>query len=183
LFSSLRHNLRRIAAILCVAFFVPPAGAQDPRETLPMELPPEWGRSQASPGLSSRPVASLEGAIDATKYVLGPGDLLEVVYTGRPDPSERVRVTPSGRVHLAPTGPIPVAGLTLAEAEEKIRKALSRYYSKTNIGLDLLEVRTFRVHVLGHIENPGAREVTAANRVSDLFPPEEPKPATTNRSY
>jgi protein involved in polysaccharide export with SLBB domain len=145
-----------------------------------MELPPEYARSQASSsGLSSRPVASLEGAIDATKYVLGPGDLLEVVYTGRPDPSERVRVTPSGRVHLAPTGPIPVAGLTLAEAEEKIRKALSRYYSKTTIGLDLLEVRTFRVHVLGHIENPGAREVTAANRVSDLFPPEEPKPTTT----
>ncbi|HET9886133.1 MAG TPA: SLBB domain-containing protein, partial [bacterium] len=165
--------------MLCAALSAP-ARAQDPREQYPLQLPSNLSELQTpTTGLSSRPVAYLEGAIDPAHYILGPGDLLEVVYTGRPDPSEQVRITPSGRVHLAPTGPLPVAGLTLAEAEEKIRKALSKYYSKTTIGLDLLEVRTFRVHVLGHIENPGAREMTAANRVSDLFPREEPRPATT----
>ena len=165
--------------LLAIAALSAQAHAQDPRENLPFELPSDLsGLRTPSSNLESRPVAFLEGAIDPARYVLGPGDLLEVVYTGRPDPSERVRVTPSGRVHLAPTGPIPVAGLTLAAAEEKIRNALSRFYSKTKIGLDLLEVRTFRVHVLGHIKNPGAREMTAANRVSDLFPPEAPRPTT-----
>jgi len=178
----LRSMPRWIAAglVLLVAPVSGPAHAQDPREDLGFPLPSNLAEMQApTSGFSSRPVAYLEGAIDPARYILGPGDLLEVVYTGRPNPSEQVRVTPSGRVHLAPTGPIPVAGLTLAEAEQKIRKALAKYYSKTTIGLDLLEVRTFRVHVLGHIPNPGAREVTAANRVSDLFPSEEPREAAT----
>jgi protein involved in polysaccharide export with SLBB domain len=120
----------------------------------------------------SRPVATLEGAVDPERYVLGPGDLLEVMYTGRANPSEEVRVSPSGRIHLAPTGPVAVAGLTLAEAEEKVKQVLARYYAQTKIGLDLLEVRSFRVHVLGLVPEPGAREVTAAHRVSDLFRPE-----------
>jgi protein involved in polysaccharide export with SLBB domain len=70
---------------------------------------------------------------------------------------------------LSPTGPVEVAGLTLAEAEAKLKKILSGYYAQTKIGLDLLEVRSFRVHVLGLVAQPGAREVTAAHRVSDLF--------------
>ena len=178
---SLRDISRRLpAALIMIAALSPPANAQDPRENFSLELPSNLSELQnSSNNLSSRPVAFLEGAIDPARYVLGPGDLLEVVYTGRPDPSERVRVTPSGRVHLAPTGPISVSGLTLAAAEAKIREALSGFYSKTKIGLDLLEVRTFRVHVLGHLPDPGAREMTAANRVSDLFPPEEPRPPST----
>ncbi len=113
----------------------------------------------------------LEGAIDPETYVLGPGDLLEVAYTGRSNPTEQVRVSPSGRIHLAPTGPVPIAGLTLAAAEAKLKKTLAGFYAQTKIGLDLLEVRSFRVHVLGLVSDPGAREVTAAHRVSDLFSP------------
>jgi protein involved in polysaccharide export with SLBB domain len=119
--------------------------------------------------LPSRPVAMLEGAVDPTQYVLGPGDLLEIVYTGRSDPTEQVRISPSGRIQLAPTGPVMVAGLTLAEAEAKVKQMLSRYYAQSKIAVDLLEVRSFRVHVLGLVPEPGARDVTAAHRVSDLF--------------
>jgi protein involved in polysaccharide export with SLBB domain len=111
----------------------------------------------------------LEGAIDPEAYVLGPGDLLEVVYVGRALPAERVRVSPSGRINLSPTGPVHVAGLTLQGAQESIREVLSRFYDDTRISVDLLEVRTFQVHLLGRVENPGTRTVSAASRPSDLF--------------
>jgi protein involved in polysaccharide export with SLBB domain len=116
-----------------------------------------------------RPDSALEGAIDPETYVLGPGDLLEVSYVGMSQPAERVRVTPSGRVHLKASGPVGVAGLTLAGAEEELRRELSRFYGGTRITVDLVEVRTFRVHLLGHVERPGAFTVSATQRASDLL--------------
>jgi protein involved in polysaccharide export with SLBB domain len=135
---------------------------------------------RAAPPASSRAV---EGAVDPTKYVLGPGDLLEVVYTGRSGPSERVRVSPSGRIHLEPTGPVEVAGLTLAGAEELLREILSEFYAETRISVDLLEVRTFRVHLLGHVSEPGPVEVAATSRASELLQYQtETRPGASSRN-
>ncbi len=162
----------RARAPALLAFVLAPALAS--AQSIPSDVLDAARRSSASAADAGspvpRPVATLEGAVDPAAYVLGPGDLLEIAYTGRANPVERVRVSPSGRIHLAPTGPVEVAGLTLAEAEAKLRELLGRYYSQTRIGLDLIEIRSFRVHVLGEVERPGAREVTAAERVSDLFP-------------
>jgi protein involved in polysaccharide export with SLBB domain len=84
-------------------------------------------------------------------------------------PAERAPVTPSGRIHLEATGPVGVAGLTLTEAEDRLRRELSRFYGGTRITVDLVEVRRFRVHLLGHVEEPGAFTVRATQRASDLL--------------
>lgn len=127
------------------------------------------GNASAATAADARSSVPLEGAIDPARYVVGPGDLLEIGYVGMSQPAERVRVTPSGRVHLKATGPVGVAGLTLAEAEERLRDALSRFYGGTRVTVDLLEVRTFRVHLLGHVQAPGAFTVSATQRASDLL--------------
>jgi len=122
---------------------------------------------------TSAPVAgsevALEGAIDPAVYVVGPGDVLEIAYVGMSQPAERARVTPSGRIHLEATGPVGVAGLTLTEAEDALRDVLSRFYGGTRITVDLVEVRKFRVHLLGHVARPGAFTVRATQRASDLL--------------
>jgi protein involved in polysaccharide export with SLBB domain len=125
-------------------------------------------RDARGPAAISTPV--LAGAVDPDEYVLGPGDLLEIAYIGRSSPFEQVRVSPSGRIHLAPTGPIEVAGLTLAAAEMLLKTRLSEYYAGTRITVDLLEVRRFRVHLLGHVLVPGTIETAATRRASDLLP-------------
>jgi protein involved in polysaccharide export with SLBB domain len=141
------------------------SGARVPAELL--DEARREGEAQSLPAGGG--AAALEGAVDPERYVLGPGDLLEIAYVGMSQPSERVRVTPSGRVHLKATGPVAVAGLKLAEAEERLRKELQRFYGGTRITVDLLEVRTFRVHLLGHVERPGAFTVRATQRASDLL--------------
>ena len=108
--------------------------------------------------------------------------MLEVAYTGGSQPSERVRVTPSGKIHLAPTGPVEIAGLTLTDAQVRLRELLSRFYADTRISVDLVEVRRFRVHLLGHVETPGAFEVSAAHRASDLASLQEPRDRASARN-
>lgn len=167
--------MRLGAALLAGALLLAgsaPAVAQKIPERLPPDLETLRGAAEAASPVTTTPAAgatALEGAIDPTEYVLGPGDLLEVVYTGSSQPSERVRVTPSGRIHLAPTGPVEVAGLTLEEAGARIREALARFYADTRISVDLLEVRKFRVHLSGHVEEPGSFTVSASDRASDLL--------------
>lgn len=123
----------------------------------------------ASASASPAPASTLDGAVDPATYVLGPGDLLEVAYVGASQPSERVRVTPSGRIHLQAPGPVEVAGLTLSRAQTRIRDALSRFYADTRISVDVLEVRRFRAHLLGHVKEPGTFVVSATQRASDLL--------------
>lgn len=149
---------------------VPSAGAQSLSGSVAAELAESAARREVQ---APRPVSDLEGAIDPDQYVLGPGDLMEVVYTGTSQPSERVRVSPSGRVHLSASGSVEVAGKTLTEGEASIRRTLARYYDDTRISVDLLEVRSFRVHLLGHVEEPGATTMSAADRASDLLGADE----------
>jgi len=146
-----------------------PAGVLAQTGDLSAEEASRLARTRANVRAPAAPSLAVEGAVDPTGYVLGPGDLLQVVYTGRADPSEQVRVTPSGRIHLEPTGPVDVAGLTLAGAEQRIRDILSGFYEDTRISVDLLEVRTFRVHVLGHVREAGPVEVAATSRASELL--------------
>ncbi len=153
---------------LLLALLASLAAAQELPQSLALGKAAALSKSEtlARPAVGGQP---LEGAIEPEVYVLGPGDLLEVVYVGRALPAERVRVSPSGRINLSPTGPVQVAGLTLQGAEESIREILSRFYDDTRISVDLLEVRRFQVHLLGRVENPGVRTVSAASRPSDLF--------------
>ena len=112
-------------------------------QTLPSSLADQLPEGQLPPsrsstsGMSQGSPTVLEGAVDPAEYVLGPGDVLQIVYTGRVQPAERVRVTPSGRIHLMATGPIEVAGLTLLDAGDEIREALSEYYDDARISVDL----------------------------------------------
>jgi protein involved in polysaccharide export with SLBB domain len=148
------------------------ASAQSVSPRAAEELAASLRAGDNAPAPSARAASTLEGAIDPESYVLGPGDLLEVVYRGTSQSPERVRVSPSGRIHLSATGPVLVAGLTLAEGEKRLRKELSRYYGNTGISVDLLEVRTFRVHLLGHVEEPGAVTVSASDRADAVLSPE-----------
>jgi polysaccharide biosynthesis/export protein len=57
-----------------------------------------------------------------------------------------------GNIELPEVGPIPVAGLTLNEAQSKIQKSLSSYLKKATIVVKLV---SFKITVLGEVNDPG----------------------------
>jgi protein involved in polysaccharide export with SLBB domain len=164
-------RLARAAAALAgavLSVLAGPAAAQPAAGRTPEELAAR-ARAAAGTSVAAPAGATLEGAVDRAAYVLGPGDLLEVAYTGSSQPTERLRVSPSGRVQLAAAGPVEVAGLTLTDAETKLKDVLYRFYEGTRISVDVVEVRTFRVHLLGQVVAPGSFSVAATERASDLL--------------
>ncbi len=115
-----------------------------------------------------QPVA-LDRVIDSATYRLGPGDVVVVNLWGNTFLEIELAVTPEGRILVPGVGPVAVAGSTLVQAERLVVDSARPAYGNSRLTLSLTELRTFRVHVSGMVEDPGSYVATPADRVSDVI--------------
>jgi len=118
---------------------------------------------------SSPPDQMLEGPVDPALYHLGPGDLLDVRIGSTPPIDRVLRVAPQGTLIFPEGALVRVAGLSVAKAESVLTQDLSRYYRKPEVRLNLLELRTFGVFVIGEVVRPGMARGSAVDRASALI--------------
>ena len=116
-----------------------------------------------------RPSVALDRIIDRTTYRLGPGDRLVLNLWGTTNRSFELEVTPEGDMLIPAVGPVHVADSTLAEAESLVVVAAQQVYEKARLTLSLSALRTFRIHVSGHVVRPGSHLATVADRVSTVI--------------
>lgn len=98
------------------------------------------------------------------RYVVGPGDELELSIFGVQTGSYSLIVRPDGTVEIPYAGIVSVSGLEVRGLEEKIKRILiTRGYEplrtgKTELSVRLTKIRTIQVHVVGAME-PGTYSV------------------------
>jgi polysaccharide export outer membrane protein len=102
-------------------------------------------------GLSPR----LSGAVE--EYLLGPGDVIRVNVFKNPDLSLDTRVSEAGTISFPLIGSVPVAGLTLPQAERKIADALKNggFVLNPQVSILLTTAVGNQVAVLGQVNKPG----------------------------
>lgn len=94
-------------------------------------------------------------------YVLGPGDLMILnLWGGHSERSERT-VDRQGQIALPEAGSVVVAGLTITQAQETIRKALAGQFRAERVEIALGRVRSVRVYVVGDVQRPGAYDISS----------------------
>lgn len=99
-------------------------------------------------------------------YVLGPGDEVIIDVWGTNEANIKQEISPEGRIIVSQVGPIALSGLTVKEAEGKVKSALSKIYSSLRSGgsklsLTLGNVRTIQVNVFGEVEAPGTYRLSS----------------------
>ena len=94
-------------------------------------------------------------------YVLGPGDNLVVNMWGGASASLSRTVDRQGQIELPEAGTITIVGLTVAEAQAAIQRALSTQFQGEHVEISLGRVRTVRVYVVGDVQRPGAYNVSS----------------------
>ncbi|MBV5259700.1 sugar ABC transporter substrate-binding protein [Synechococcus moorigangaii CMS01] len=99
----------------------------------------------------SMPAASLDQT-----YILGVGDELAINVFNVPEYSGDQRVLADGSLNLPAVGKVPVAGLTLEEAEVAIATRYQSELRYPRITLVLLQSRPFRVTLSGEVNTPGS---------------------------
>lgn len=95
-------------------------------------------------------------------YVLGPGDEVIIDIWGDSKQTLRQSIAPDGTIIDPQIGPITLNGLTIQEANSRLKNAYSRIYSTMNgeepttfMKMSLGEIRSIRVNVMGEVVVPG----------------------------
>ena len=94
-------------------------------------------------------------------YRLGPGDAVNIDIYGASQKSELTTVSPDGDVVIEGFGPVQVSGLTVAEANARLRSTLGSRYSSSRVRLTVGQTRTIMVNVMGEVKRPGTYTLSA----------------------
>ena len=94
-------------------------------------------------------------------YRLGPGDAVYVDVWGASQERFESTVSPDGTINIENYGPINVDGLTVAQANARLRSTLGRRYSSSNIRLTVGQTKTITVNVMGEVQVPGTYTLSA----------------------
>ncbi|MET0488153.1 MAG: polysaccharide biosynthesis/export family protein [Candidatus Rokuibacteriota bacterium] len=105
----------------------------------------------------------------APDYVIGPEDLLLVSVWKNETLSRQLPVRPDGKISMPLLHDIDAAGLTPLQLRDKIAKALAEYMPNPEVSVTVLEVRSYRVSVLGEVQRPGVLQLKAPTTVLEAL--------------
>jgi len=109
----------------------------------------------------------------AREYTLGANDIISIEFLGIPELSRELRIQPDGKISMAYTKDFNVAGKTISEVQEIIKKTYDEYLENPKISIKLIQTKPFIVYVSGAILNPGSYELnTITNQASYNLKPE-----------
>ncbi len=94
-------------------------------------------------------------------YVVGPGDEVKVDIYGASQKSSTYTVSPDGDIVIDGYGPVNLAGLTVKQANARLRSTVGSRFSSSSIKLSLGQTRTIMVNVMGEVQNPGTYSLSA----------------------
>ena len=94
-------------------------------------------------------------------YRLGPGDAVFVDIYGASQKSIQATVTPDGTIVLEGFGPVDVSGLTVAQANARLKATLGSRYSSSKVRLTVGQTKTIMVNVMGEVKAPGTYTLSA----------------------
>lgn len=94
-------------------------------------------------------------------YRLGPGDAVFIDIYGASQKTIEGTVSPDGNVTIEGFGPVQVSGLTVKEANSRLRATLGKRYSSSRISLTVGQTRSIMVNVMGEVKNPGTYTLPA----------------------
>ena len=94
-------------------------------------------------------------------YRLGPGDAVIIDIYGASQKTIESTVSPDGTVTIEGYGPVNVSGLTVAQANARLRGTLGSRYSSSHIKLTVGQTKTIMVNVMGEVKTPGTYTLSA----------------------
>jgi polysaccharide export outer membrane protein len=144
-----------------------PAGS-DPTATAPSTL-----RSPAAPGAKPPAQPASDAALQAVTvpadYVIGPDDVLQVVFWQEKDLSAEVVVRPDGRISLPLINEVAASGSTPAQLRTAIMQAASRFVTDPSLTIFVKTINSRKVFVMGMVTRPGPYQLNDTMTVLQML--------------
>ena len=101
-------------------------------------------------------------AAGETDYRIGPGDVLNVDVWKDPALTRLLSVLPDGKIAYPLIGELSAAGKTVAQLKKEIEGKLVRYMSDPVVTVEVRQMNSLHIYVLGRVNAPG-RSVLSSN--------------------
>lgn len=110
---------------------------------------------------SNSGAASQDNLPVGADYVIGPGDALRIDIWGPLQARHELEVDRNGEISIPRVGPVKVWGLSYAQLQPVLDKAVSRYFKGHELNVTLGKLRSIQVFVVGEVHAPGAYTVSS----------------------
>ena len=94
-------------------------------------------------------------------YVLGPGDQLVIDIYGASQQTMVHTISPEGTITIGGYGPVYLSGLTVEEAQKKLRGTIGSRYQSSSLQVTVGNTRTIQVNIMGEVRAPGTYRLSA----------------------
>jgi polysaccharide export outer membrane protein len=157
-------SLAGLVAVACCLPHAASAAQQPPAQTAP---PP----AQTAPP----PAAAVAAPVTPTGvelppgYVIGPDDVLTVVFWRDKEMSTEVAVRPDGKVTLPLVNDIVAAGKTPDQLRAEIAQAAARFVEEPTVTVVVKTINSRKVYITGMVGKSGAFPLTGPTTVLQLI--------------
>jgi polysaccharide export outer membrane protein len=103
------------------------------------------------------------------EYLIGPGDVLQIVVWKHQELSRTVPVRPDGKISVPLLDDVQAAGLTAVGLKEVVAAGLQKYLETPIVTVIVAEVNAYRVTVLGEVKNPGTYALKGRMTIVDVI--------------
>ena len=108
--------------------------------------------------------------VDPDEYIVGPGDELYInIISSNETFDHSLVISPTGQLLIPSVGMVDCNKLKLSQLVKEIKREVRSWSTNVRINVELINIREFRILVLGQFDNAGYFIVTPMTKVSDLF--------------
>jgi len=111
----------------------------------------------------------------ASEYIMCPGDQLDIMVIGNEDINTAAQsgskyiVRPDGKLSYPLIGEIDTTGLTISQFSKMLQDKLTEYLVQPQVTVNITQLGTTRVYVLGEVKKPGLYELVKSHNVLDAI--------------
>jgi polysaccharide export outer membrane protein len=149
-----RSTLNVLFALLMVVAIAPVVSAQNARP--------------AAPGTRGAGAATMAANLPPN-YVIGPDDVLGIVFFGDEALTGDVVVRPDGKISVPLLHDVQAAGLTPEALRDSLMKAGARYLESPNATVVVRQINSRKVFITGRVARSGPYVLTAPTTVLQLI--------------
>src|SRR5947207_9107953 len=162
---------RFCSTLIMILLAMPVAGWAQSTDKTTQKTPPQPSQQTVTPSPAvtpTRPATTSSGAstvpantpnyagpMDASRYIIGPEDSLQITVWKEPSLSGNFPVRPDGMISLVLVGDLPAAGLTPMALSNDISQRLKKYIQDPVVTVAVLGVNSQRIFLVGEVGKVG----------------------------
>jgi polysaccharide export outer membrane protein len=103
-------------------------------------------------------------------YLLGPDDQLEISGPELTEVANKpMRIDSDGDIQAPLAGRVHLSGLTVQQAERELNKVMSTYIRQPQVSVNVVEVRSQPVSIVGAVNTPGVHQVQGHKTLLEML--------------